>query len=141
MVSGRELGQPPPGAWQRLEPILFSFFCACWLAALLHGIGLVPLADTIRLEPQTLFTLAAIVGWLAGNVYVHRRRTVLRRFHRRLLLLYLVGPPGVFFLLWAMAPEDWQRAVPLAAVYAFGVSSTLFLVPYLLRHWPPRSGD
>ena len=125
---------------RRLEPTIFSFFSACWIVALLYQLGLIPLAGTLRLQPQTLFTLAAFSGWLAGNVYVHRRRAVPRAFYRRLLLLYLVGPPGIYFLLWAMVPMDWQRAAPMTSIYAFGVSSVLFLVPYLLRGWPPRSG-
>lgn len=126
---------------RRLEPTIFAFFCACWVLALLHELGVIPLADTLRIEPQGLFTLAAFGGWLAGNVYVARRRILPRVFHRRLLLLYLVGPPGILFLLWAMAPADWQRAAPLTAILAFGVSTILFLVPYFLRRWPQRSQD
>jgi hypothetical protein len=121
----------------RLEPALLGLFFACWLAVLLQGLGMIPLAGTLVLQPQTLYLVAVATGWLAGNLYVKRRQQVPRELRRRFVLTYLLGPSGLFFLLWAMAPLASQRAAPLIPVYAFGSSCVLFLVPVLLRRWPP----
>lgn len=121
----------------RLEPALVGFFFACWLAVLIQGLGLVPLAGTLLLVPQTLYLIAVATGWLSGNVYVRRRKQVPKELRGRFLVIYLLGPSGLFFLLWAMAPKAFQKVAPLAPVYAFGASCVLFLVPLLLRSWPP----
>ncbi|MCB1032236.1 MAG: hypothetical protein KDD47_00185 [Acidobacteria bacterium] len=124
----------------RLEPILLGLFFACWLAALLHGFG-DPLAGSLLIAPQHLFTLAAATGWVAGNLYVRRRRQVPRSLRGRFLVAYLLGPPGIFFLLWAMTSDTLQEQAPLAPVYAVGVCSVLFLVPVALRRFPPAKED
>jgi uncharacterized protein (DUF2062 family) len=122
----------------RLEPILLGFFFASWLAVLLEGMGLVPLAGTLVFLPQTLYLIAVVTGWLCGNLYVRRRAQVPKELRWRFLTTYLLGPSGLFFLLWAMAPASFQTAVPLAPLYAFGASSVLFTVPVFLRRWPPE---
>jgi len=121
----------------RLEPALLGLFFACWLAVLLQGLGLIPLAGTLVLQPQSLYMVAVATGWMAGNLYVRRRAQVPRELRLRFLLTYLLGPSGLYFLLWAMAPPPFQRAAPLVPIYAFGSSCVLFLVPVFLRHWPP----
>ena len=123
----------------RLEPILLGFFFASWLAVLLEGVGLVPLAGTLLLLPQTLYLIAVATGWLSGNLYVRRRARVPRELRWRFLVTYLLGPSGLFFLLWAMAPDSFQASAPLVPLYAFGTSSVLFLVPVVLRRWPQQS--
>ena len=50
-----------------------------------------------------------------------------------MLLIYLLGPPSLIYLLRTMAPLAEQRAVPLAAVWAFGVLAIFFMVPVSLR--------
>lgn len=124
----------------RLEPILLAFFFACWLAVLLQGLG-APLAGTLTILPQPLYTIAAVTGWLAGNLYVRRRKQVPKTLRSRFLVAYLLGPPGLFFLLWAMTPESFQQQAPLVPVYAVGVSAVLFLVPVALRRFPPGRED
>lgn len=79
------------------------------------------------------YGVAAFVGWLAGNVYVHRTRGLPRALRRRFLLIYLLGPPSLFYILRSLAPITSQAAVPLAPVYASGVFAILFLVPVTLR--------
>lgn len=77
--------------------------------------------------------MALILGWGLGNLYVVRTRDAgraLERPLRRLLLpVYLLSPPGVLFLAWATASEEWQIGVPLAPVLASGIFVLLFLVP------------
>lgn len=121
----------------RLEPILLAFFFACWLAVLLQGVG-APLADTIVLFPRSLYMVAVVTGWFAGNLYIRRRAQVPKSLRSRFLMAYLLGPPGIFFLLWAMTPKALQEQAPLVPVYAVGVSGVLFLVPVLLRRFPPQ---
>lgn len=124
----------------RLEPILLAFFFACWLAVLLQAVG-APLAGTLVLVPRAVYTIAAFSGWLAGNLYLRRRAQIPKALRRRFLVAYLLGPPGVFFLLWAMTPESFQLQAPLVPVYAVGVSSILFSVPVALRRFPPKAGQ
>ena len=80
---------------RRLEPALIGLFLASWVCALLAQLRLLDLAGTFPLAFYPYFSLAAALGWVAGNVYVHRRRAVPRPLRRRLLLSYLVGPPGL----------------------------------------------
>lgn len=117
----------------RLELVLTALFFASWSVGLLQFVGLVPTAGTLDFGLQGLFTAAAALGWLAGNVYVQRSRGLPSLLRRRLLLIYLLGPPGLLFLLRGMAPMEVQLAAPLAPLYATGVFSILFLVPVSLR--------
>ncbi len=121
----------------RLEPILLAFFFACWLSVLLQGVG-APLAGTIVMQPQTLYMVAVVTGWCTGNLYVRRRAQVPKSLRGRFLITYLLGPPGISFLLWAMTPESYQQQAPLVPLYGVGVSAVLFLVPVLLRRFPSR---
>ncbi|MCH9652099.1 MAG: hypothetical protein K0U98_27975 [Deltaproteobacteria bacterium] len=120
----------------RLEPVLLAFFFACWLAVLLPVLGLSPLSGSLFLEPRSLYMIAVATGWLSGNLYLRRRQQVPQTLRWRFLVAYLLGPPGLFFLLWAMGPEITQAQAPLVPLYAVGVSSILFLVPIVLRRWP-----
>ena len=79
------------------------------------------------------YGLAAFLGWLSGNVYVHRSRGAPETIRRRLWLIYFLGPPGVLYLLRSLAPIVYQAAVPLAPIYGCGVFAVLFLVPLTFR--------
>ncbi len=125
----------------RLETVLVALFFACWLVASLEALGLYSLAGMVDLGVQPLFSFAAAVGWLAGNVYARKYRSAPPPLRRRWLVIWLLGPAGLFFLLWAMAPADLQGLVPLAPLYATGVASALFAVPILLGRWPQRPGS
>lgn len=126
----------------RVEPILLGLFLACWIAALIHYGGLVSLAGLLSLPLRGVYSVAAVVGWLAGNIYVHRRRQIprwLSPLGRRLLVVYLVGPIGLVFLLWALAPRASQQALPLVPFLSAGIVGIFFLVPVAFRRWPrPR---
>lgn len=119
----------------RLEPVFLGFFFACWSLALLYFVGLIPLAGTLEISLYGLYGLAAAAGWLSGNFYIHRSSKLPRALRRRLLVVYLLGPPGILYLLWAMAPPADQLAAPFVPLYAFGVFVIFFLVPVLLRPW------
>lgn len=117
----------------RLELVLLALFFACWLVGFLQFFGLVPTTGSLDLGLRGLFTFAAALGWVAGNVYVQRSRGLPGEIRRRLLLIYLLGPPGLLFLLRSMASAETQMAAPLAPLYASGVFSILFLVPVSLK--------
>ncbi len=114
---------------RRLEVPLFGLFFACWLLAGAHGVGLLSLAGTLSLGLYPLYSVAAALGWVAGNVYVWRRRRLTREQRRRAMALWLVGPQGIPALLRAMAPEAVQAAAPAVPLYALAVGAVLFTVP------------
>ena len=58
----------------RLEVPLFGLFFACWVLAVLHNLGIVGVAAGLDLTLYQLYSVAAVLGWVSGNVYVHRRR-------------------------------------------------------------------
>ncbi|MCB1054369.1 MAG: hypothetical protein KDD11_02515 [Acidobacteria bacterium] len=123
----------------RLESILGGLYLASALLALLHQLGWVVLTGLLApLSLQALYTLAVAVGWVSGNVFVRRRKLLPEGLRRRFLALYLLGPFCLYALLFSLGPETLHAVSPLVPVYALGVSCVLFLVPYLLRNWPPR---
>ncbi len=116
------------------ELVLLVVFSAAWLLAILAGIGLVPLAGTLALDLYRLYSIAAVLGWVSGNIYVSRAQTAPRnRLRRRLLLSYLIGPPSFVYLLRALAPQAIQQAAPMVPIYSFAVYALFFLVPLTLR--------
>lgn len=121
---------------RRVEPALIGLFLASWLGALLGQLGVLDLAGTLPLAFYPYFSLAAGLGWLAGNVYVHRRRSVPKALRRRLMLIYLVGPPGILYLVRAMAPVVDQTVAPLVPLLGFGVFTVFFAVPVSLAPRP-----
>jgi hypothetical protein len=116
----------------RWEPILVALFFAGWIGALLHQLGILALEGSLTFGLYPLFGLGSVLGWTFGNVYLHRRRGLPKDLRRRLLLLYLVGPPGLLYLLWSMQPAAVQEAAPLVPLLGFAVSSVFFLVPLSL---------
>lgn len=128
----------------RLELILLVAASTVWLLAALALFGVVPLAGTLDVGLYRLYSVAAVLGWVTGNVYLVRlrylrlpREPLLRFWRQRFLFAYLVGPPGVLYLLRALAPVPEQKAAPFVPVYALGVYAIFFLVPVTLRP-PPR---
>lgn len=116
-----------------MELALLGVFVALWTVTLASLVGLLPAAGLLELGLYQLYGIAAFVGWLAGNVYVHRTRHTPKVLRRRVLLIYLFGPPGLLYMLRAMAPLAAQAQAPLAAIYACGVFFVLFLVPVTLK--------
>lgn len=121
----------------RFELPLFGLFLACWVLVVCHALGLVSLAGTLSLSLYRLYAVAAVVGWLSGNVYVYRRRRLDREHRRRAAALWLVGPQGIPALLRAMAPVGAQAAAPAVPLYAFVVGVVFFTVPLVFG---PKSG-
>lgn len=121
----------------RLEVALVGLFLACWSVEVLNLAGIVPLAGNFPLSLYRFYAVAAGLGWIFGNVYVHRAARVPGPLRRRVLVAYFVGPLGVVFLLRSMAPEAAQQAAPFVPYYAVGVFAALFLVPVVLRPGPP----
>ncbi len=119
----------------RLEPILVAFFLATWFVNLLDVLGLVELSSNFNLALYPLYSLAAGMGWGAGLVYVTRAHRLPAELRRRVWMVYFMGPPGILFLVRAMAALDVQRAAPLVPVYAWGVFAVFFLVQV---RWMPH---
>ena len=117
----------------RLEVVLLGLFVAAWCLALLSVATGLPLAGVAPLSLYQLYGIAAAAGWLGGNLYVQRARRLPRLIRRRVLLIYLLGPPSVVYLLRTMAPAEEQGAAPLAGLWAFGVLTIFFMVPVSLR--------
>jgi hypothetical protein len=122
----------------RFEPVLVGLFLAAWMVDLLAVLGIVDLRGSLELGLYPLYSTAAAAGWVAGNIYVARGRRLPLPLRRRIRLVYLLGPPGVLFLLRAMASAEAQRAAPLVPLYSFGVFSVFFLVPVLVPRAPRR---
>jgi hypothetical protein len=135
MASGRL-------AQLQLEIVLLGVFSASWLAAIVVLLGLVPVSGTLHLDLYSLYSVAAFLGWISGNVYLHRLgRLPAGRYRKRLLSSYLLGPPSVLYILRALAPKAVQNAAPLVPLYAFVVYCLFFLVPVTLRSTrTPRRG-
>ena len=118
----------------RFELSLLGAFSAAWLLAIAVLFGILPVAGVLRIDLYTYYGVAALLGWLAGNLYVQRRRILPRGlWRRRLLLVYLIGPPGFLYLARGLAPAAEQAAAPLVPVYAFAVDALFFLVPVTLK--------
>lgn len=126
-----------------MEIALLGFFFVCWLAALASFVGLLPIAGLLDLGLYQYYGLAAFLGWLSGNVYLHRAQRVPKPLKRRLMLVYLLGTPGFLYLVRALAPITTQALAPLAPLYASGVFAVLFLVPVTLKgsFGSPRPGS
>lgn len=114
---------------RRLEAPLFGIFLACWLLAVLHQVRLVPVTAELDLSFYQLYSVAAVLGWVSGNVYVHRRRSLPPRHRKRAAALWLIGPQGIPALLRALAPVESQAAAPAVPLYALGVGAVFFCVP------------
>lgn len=133
----RHRRREPAAADDTVERVVLVVSLIGWAAALAAGVGLIPLAGRLPSGLYPLYGIAAALGWLAGNLYVSRRRRFPQRpIRRRLLVTYLLGPPGLVFLLRALDTERAQIAAPLAATWALGVYAIFFAVPVSLR---PRS--
>jgi hypothetical protein len=128
----------------RVEPVLVAFFLAAWIVDLLAVLGLVDLRGSFDLALYPLYSLAAAGGWLAGQVYVVRARGIPAAIRRRIWVVYYLGPPGVLYLLRAMASVEVHRAAPFVPLYTFGVWTIFFMVQvHLMPRWlgtrSPRS--
>ena len=119
------------------ELSLLGLFLAIWTVALASLLGLLPTAGLLDLSLYQLYGVAVALGWLAGNVYVSRSRHIPKPLRRRLLMVYLLGPPGIFYLVRSLASLNLQAQAPFAAIYACGVFFVFFLVPVTFKGSAP----
>ncbi len=118
----------------KVEAALLIVFSVAWLAVILELLDRLPVAGTLHLDLYTLYSVAAILGWVTGNLYVLRRpRMPEGPYRTQLLISYLLGPLAFVYLLRASAPVSALRAAPLVPLYAFCVYWIFFLVPVTLR--------
>lgn len=115
------------------ELVLLGVFLAVWTVALASILGLLPAAGLLDLTLYQLYGVAAALAWVAGNVYVTRSRRFPKPVRSRILLIYLLGPPGLIYLLRSLASHEVQAAAPMAAIYGCGVFLVFFLVPVTLK--------
>lgn len=121
-------------AEQRLEIVLLGVFSLAWLLATLILTGILRVEGTLQLDLYTLYSVAAALGWLSGNVYVFRQPKLRKiRYSKQLLLGYLIGPLSFLYILRSLAPRAAQHAAPLVPLYSFMVYWIFFLVPVTLR--------
>ena len=127
----------PPNV--RLDLTLLVVFSVIWLVAVLGIFHVLPLAGTFDLDLYRLYSVAAVIGWVTGNIYMTRRRSLPRgtRWKKRVLLAYLLQPPGMVFLLRSLASEFEQKAAPFVPIYSLIVYMIFFLVPVTLRATTP----
>jgi hypothetical protein len=116
----------------RTEAVVGGFFLACWIVALFYASDLVALPRPIPIDLYGLFTFSAAFGWVAGNLYVLRRRRLPAHLARRFRGLYLFVPAGLVALVRAMTTDSWRAAAPLGGLYALLVYAIFFGVPLLL---------
>ncbi|MEM7049645.1 MAG: hypothetical protein AAF604_08300 [Acidobacteriota bacterium] len=117
----------------RIEQSLFLLLLAVWMVALLQLFGLLPAMATLNLSFYSLYSVAAVSGWLAGNVFVRRVRGQHPELRRWFLAAYMSCPPGVLILLRSLAPPEAQAAAPLVPLLAVAIYCIFFLVPVTLR--------
>jgi hypothetical protein len=117
----------------RLELYLLGSFVACWLAFFVSAAFDHPFAGVVPLGLYELYGTAVLVGWIVGNVFVHRSRGWSGSVRTRLLLVFLLSPGGLFYLLWSLSSDGHRAAVPFAPLYAFGMSALFLLVPVSFR--------
>ncbi len=117
----------------RLERPLLLIFALLWVGYFFDAVGLHFLADRIALGLYPYFSFAAVLGWMAGNLFTIRRRQVPEPTYRSYLLAtWLGGPPVFFFLLGALQPRSLQEAQPLVPVWALGIYLLFFVIPVSL---------
>ncbi|MEM1180886.1 MAG: hypothetical protein AAGM22_21250 [Acidobacteriota bacterium] len=125
-----------------LELRLLGAFSIAWLLVFLVYAGVLPANGNLSLDLYRFYSIAAVLGWIAGNVYQLRKRPEKPRAWPSPLLVYLVGPPSLVLLARAMAPEVDKAAAPFVPLYSLVVYGIFFLVPVTLavtrtpRHRP-----
>jgi hypothetical protein len=119
----------------RTEAVVGGFFLATWVVALVYVLGWLG-PPGLALSFYGLFVFSAAFGWVIGNLFAIRLRSLAgsppaRR--RRFGATYLAVPAGAVALARAMAPTALREAAPLAGWLALGVYTVFFMVPVTLR--------
>jgi hypothetical protein len=116
----------------RFETVFFAACIVAWALVLLIGFAVVRPGTALGISLYQFFSLAAVSGWLIGNVFVLRQRLG-GSYPRRMALAYLTGPPAFLFLLRAFEPESERAVAPFVALYATLIYWLFFAVPWTLR--------
>ena len=118
----------------KIEVALLVLFSISWLLVLLVLTGLLSVSGKLHLDLYTLYSVAAVLGWLTGNLYVLRQSQLPKGPYRRQVLIgYLFGPLSFIYLLRSLAPGPALLAAPLVPMYGFVVYWIFFLVPVTLK--------
>ncbi len=118
----------------KIEAALLIVFSIAWALVILVLLDRLPVAGTLYLDLYSLYGVAAILGWVTGNLYVLRRPRMPEGSYRtQVLISYLLGPLACIYLLRAAAPVSALHAAPLVPLYAFLIYWIFFLVPVTLR--------
>ena len=117
----------------RLEgPVLFSFTFV-WIVVLFEAAGHPFLAGRFPVSLYYFFSFASVLGWLAGNFFVVRRRLQpAADYSSYLYATWLGGPPSLLFLLQACQPLAVQQAQPFVRIWGLCVFLLFFGVPVSL---------
>jgi hypothetical protein len=123
----------------RLEVALLAFCVAALAIVAAARVGWIAIAGSLPLGLYPYYSLAAVGGWLSGNVLLLRSRSVRRRssLGPLYILLYALAPAGPLWLVRAMAPTAVQAQAPLVPLYACAVFLIFFMVPWALRSVVP----
>lgn len=115
-----------------LEVRLLGVFSITWLLVFLVYVGLLPKSGNLDLDLYRFYSIAAVLGWISGNIYQLRRRRDKPKTWPGDLLVYLFGPQSLLLLVRAMAPQADQAAAPFVPFYSLVVYCLFFLVPITL---------
>ncbi|MEO1086225.1 MAG: hypothetical protein AAFY88_18455 [Acidobacteriota bacterium] len=115
-----------------LELRLLGVFSIAWLLVFLVYAGILPAGGNLSLDLYRFYSIAAVLGWISGNVYQLRKRPENPKKWPNNLLVYLVGPPSILLLVRAMAPLADKAAAPFVPLYSLVVYGIFFLVPVTL---------
>ena len=118
------------------ELIVLAFSVASLFVALLADLGWITIEGSLRFGLYPFYSIVALGGWIAGNVYVSRSEG--HKLRRPLFLFYLMIPLGPIFLMRAMAPMAEQQVAPLVPLFAYGVYAVFFMVPVTFRASAPK---
>lgn len=117
----------------KLELRLLAFSGACWLLGTIRAFGLLPALPQLAPRIYVLYSLAAALGWLLGNLHLRRRGRLEPAQRRWSRMIFLFGPPGVSYVLWTLHPAEVLYAAPLIPLFALAIYLIFFAVPVLLR--------
>jgi hypothetical protein len=123
---------------KRYEAGLLGLFLAGWLLYLLVLFRALTLAGSVSPSFYVYDSIAAALGWGAGNLFVYRDRDLDPRVRGRFLSGYFFSPLGLILLIRAMWPAAVQKAAPLVGVYALAVFSVFFAVAVKLKIYRRR---
>lgn len=117
----------------RLERGVLALGLAGWPTAALVLLFEGPWRGALPATLYQYFAVATLLGWVAGNLCVQRRRRLDPGLGRRLGWLYLVCPPALLFVLRGLAASQEYMSAPLVPIYAAGVYTVFFALPITLR--------